>query len=437
VVLSFDDIKGLVKAALQQEHAGATYIWVRDCYPDSVVYNVEKGSATEPGGGIYYRRAFTIASGKDNKVSVTLGPIETVTQQTEYKTVKAFSMAEFSAEADSVVFKGKVFEAGDYPDKGVSFTPAELQAIATQFSPVENDLEHRETILSGQLGKLQNVKAMDGGAWLYGEVALPKWLADLTAGQPIGTSLAFDANKRIVGNALTLNPRIPGAQVAAAFAEFVGKRNSTKDHADLQRVHDLAVTLGANCATEYTAHSPKEKPTMKIKDAIVAIFSAFSGGGNIDPEAELNVGDAPAAPTFTQTPVPAASPEVVRLNAELASLRSAQVAAEAKRFTDGLVAECKLLPAQADGVRALFSAAVRDDLAAGGAQFSAESGEFTPGDRTKALIDVFANAPRHQLTKEQLTGALAVFAGKDDAPAAAINPNEIYENRRQAASGGK
>lgn len=430
--LSFDDIKGLVRAALQQEHAGATYIYVRDCYPDSVVYSIERGQVTEPAGSLYYRRSYVVSSATDGNVSVTLGKLETVAKKSEYATVKAFSMAEFSAETDAVVFKGKVFEAGDYPDKGVSFTPAELQAIASQFTPVENDLEHRETILSGQLGKLQNVQAMDGGAWLYGEVALPKWLADLTAGQPIGTSLAFDANKRIVGNALTLNPRIPGAQVAAAFAEFVGKRNSTRDQNDLQKVHDLAVNLGASCGSTYTAHSPKEKKPMKIKDALAAILAKFSGGGNVDLEAEIGVGDAPA--TFnSQT-----NPDVVRLTAEIENIRAGQIAAEAKRFTDDLVAECRLLPAQADGVRALFTAAARDDIAAGGAKFAAESGEFTPGDRTKSLMDVFKNAPRHSLTKEQLAeaGAGAVFSTSEGAKPPVINPNEIYEDRRKATSGG-
>lgn len=431
--LSFDDIKGLVKAALQQEHAGATYIYIRDCYADSVVYSVEKGNVTEPAGSLYYRRSYVVTSATDGNVSVSLGKLETVAKKSEYATVKAFSMAEFSAETDAVVFKGKVFEAGDYPDKGVSFTPAELQAIATQFSPVENDLEHRETILSGQLGKLQNVQAMDGGAWLYGEVALPKWLADLTAGQPIGTSLAFDANKRIVGNALTLNPRIPGAQVAAAFAEFVGKRNSMKDQDDLQKVHDLAVNLGASCGSAYTAHSPKEKKPMKIKDALSAILAKFSGGGNVDLDAEIGVGDAPATQTFSQP-----DPEVTRLNAELANVRTAQIGAEAKRFTDGLVAECRLLPAQADSVRTLFTAAARDDLAAGGAKFSHETGEFTPGERTTALMAVFNNSPRHSLTKEQLAeaGAHTVFAAKEGAKAPEINPNEIYEGRRKATSGG-
>lgn len=430
--LSFDDIKGLVRAALQQEHAGATYIYVRDCYPDSVVYSIERGQVTEPAGSLYYRRGYVVTSATDGNVSVTLGKLETVAKKSEYATVKAFSMAEFSAETDAVVFKGKVFEAGDYPDKGVSFTPAELQAIASQFTPVENDLEHRETILSGQLGKLQNVQAMDGGAWLYGEVALPKWLADLTAGQPIGTSLAFDANKRIVGNALTLNPRIPGAQVAAAFAEFVGKRNSTRDQNDLQKVHDLAVNLGASCGSTYTAHSPKEKKPMKIKDALAAILAKFSGGGNVDLEAEIGVGDAPA--TFnSQT-----NPDVARLTAEIENIRAGQIAAEAKRFTDDLVAECRLLPAQADGVRALFTAAARDDIAAGGAKFAAESGEFTPGDRTKSLMDVFKNAPRHSLTKEQLAeaGAGAVFSTSEGAKPPVINPNEIYEDRRKATSGG-
>jgi len=427
--LSFSEIESLVRAALVKAHPGASYAWCRDVYPGSVIYTVEVpvaggSSQTEPGNGVYYRRTFGLTEGESG-YEVTLGKAETVTTKREYQTVKAFSLAEFSANDEYVTYRGRIFEAGDYPDKGVSFTPAELVSIADAFLPVPNDLEHSRTILSDKLGELPVVRAMDGGAWLYGELAIPKWLHELTGSEPIGVSLAFDSEKRIVGNALTLNPRIKSAQVAAAFTEFAGKRNSSRDQADLQKVHDLAVSLGAQCGTEYTAHPPKEKKPMKLGEFISKLFS---GGGNVDLEQEIDTGGAPDN-TFTQ-----ADPEKDRLRAELAKARESQIKAEAVKFTDELVRDRRILPAQAPTVQAMFSQAAADDIKSGGASFS-DDGVFAAGDRVKAVRDAWTTAPQHSLTQEQLKGAGVVFADKPESDKPAINPQAIYDARQKAAGG--
>lgn len=426
--LSFSEIESLVRAALVKAHAGASYAYCRDVYPAAVIYSVEipsgNSSKTDPGNGVYYKRSFALTEGESG-YEVTLGKVDTVTTTREYKTVKAFSLAQFSEGDDWVEYEGTVFEAGDYPDKGVSFTPAELTAAASAFAPVENDLEHKNTIFDGKLGGLSDVRAADGGARLVGKLRIPKWLHSVNSGEPLKVSLAWDADKRIVGNALTLNPRIKSAQVAAAFTEFVGKRNSGRDQKDLQQVHDTAVRLGAVCGSEYTAHPPKEKKTpMKLGEFISRLFS---GGGNVDLDQEIDTGGAPATTTF-------ANPEADRLKAEIAALRAQQLKAEAVKFTDELTRDRRILPAQAEGIQALFVQAAADDATAGVATFSNE-GAFTPGDRVKALRSIWTAAPQHSLTQEQLKDALVVEFAKGDAKPA-IDANSIYEGRR-AAGGGK
>lgn len=432
--LSFSEIESLVRAALVKAHAGASYAYCRDVYPAAVIYSVEipsgNSSKTDPGNGVYYKRSFALTEGESG-YEVTLGKVETVTTTREYKTVKAFSLTKFSeGEGDYIEYPGTIFEAGDYPDKGVTFTPEDLIAAAAAFTPVDNDLEHRETLLSGKLGSLSDVQAVDNGNRLVGMVRIPKWFHALNKGEdgkplPIGVSLAYDANKRIVGNALTLSPRIKSAQVAAAFTEFVGKRNSGRDQKDLQQVHDTAVRLGAVCGSEYTAHPPKEKKTpMKLGEFISRLFS---GGGNVDLDQEIDTGGAPATTTF-------ANPETDRLKAENAALRAQQLKAEAVKFTDELTRDRRILPAQAEGIQALFVQAAADDATAGVATFSNE-GAFTPGDRVKALRSIWTAAPQHSLTKEQLKDAIVVEFAKGDAKPA-LDLNSIYEGRR-AAGGGK
>ena len=428
--LSFSEIESLVRAALVKAHAGSTYAYCRDIYPGSAIYSVEipsgNSSKTEPDNGVYYKRSFALTEGESG-YEVTLGKAETVTTTREYKTVKAFSLAQFSEADDWIEYEGTVFEAGDYPDKGVSFSPAELTAAASAFAPVENDLEHKNTIFDGKLGGLSDVRAADGGARLVGKLRIPKWLHTVNSGEPLKVSLAWDADKRIVGNALTLNPRIKSAEVAAAFTEFVGKRNSGRDQTDLQMVHDTAVRLGATCGSEYTAHPPKEKIKMKLGEFLKHIFS---GGGNVDLDTEIDTGGAPekVATSFSD-------PENVRLKAELAAFRAQQLKAEAVKFTDELTRDRRILPAQAESIQQLFVHAAADDVAAGVVCFSNE-GAFTPGDRVKALRSAWTTAPQHTLTQEQLqaSGATVIeFKGGDGEPK--LDATKIYADRAAAAGG--
>ena len=222
---------------------------------------------------------------------------------------------EFSAdptiEDGLVVREGKVFELGNFPDKGFSLNALEADAAIAHFTPVANDLEHKSTILDGLLGDIRGLRR-DGNE-LFGKVAIPRWLDSLIGKDPIKVSLAFDSAKRVIGNALTINPRITDAQVAAAFtagedldaraayeffAEFAGRRNSNKDQADLQAVHDLTSKLGATCAASAFTRSQEKPKPMTFKQAFAAIAAKFSGDEAVDLNAEIGAEVIPPCPSF-------------------------------------------------------------------------------------------------------------------------------------------
>jgi hypothetical protein len=142
----------------------------------------------------------------------------------------AFS-AELAAPAsslgDMVFHRGKVFHTGEFPDKGFSLNTDEARAAVSAFSPVNADLEHKNTILDGKLGGLVGVELGADNETLFGTIAEPKWMFDLlgapTPENPRKVSLTWDkSNKRITGIAHTLNPRIQDAAVFNAYADFSG-----------------------------------------------------------------------------------------------------------------------------------------------------------------------------------------------------------------------
>lgn len=146
------------------------------------------------------------------------------------------------SETDAVVLTGKVVEIGDYPERGFSIRPEEMDEAIAAFHPIPNDLEHSRLrdVLGHSMGELRRLWRV--GKEVFGEISISKWLADLT-GNALKVSLSFNRAKRVVGNALTLSPRIADAEVVAAFSE-----SRSLDPESAQKLHDLAVAHGAVCA---------------------------------------------------------------------------------------------------------------------------------------------------------------------------------------------
>lgn len=227
-----------------------------------------------------------------------------------------------------VVKYGKIFQAGDYPDKKFKLTAEELPTTVSKFaSPVPLDLTHKKTVarLDAKLGSLTQIAAGKNGQ-LYGRVEIPEWLDNLVGkddeGNPIpfGVSCAFGKDKSIVKLAITDTPRVQDAAVFAAFseahpeeelgttelaeevivvdggevddefkrfsenpadipvsllvefaAEFARKHNTSEGQSVLQQIHDVASRSGAICNKPAEFHAAHElKGFQSIHDATVS-----------------------------------------------------------------------------------------------------------------------------------------------------------------------
>ncbi|MBS1716459.1 MAG: hypothetical protein JSS72_01855 [Armatimonadetes bacterium] len=114
---------------------------------------------------------------------------------------------------EPVVLRGKVFELGNYPDRGISLSEQEADQAISEFAPLPLDLEHTgiTQILGHSFGFLNRLWRQ--GRNVLGELTIPRWLAQLLGGA-VHVSLAFNRAKQVVGGALTLQPRIKDARVA-------------------------------------------------------------------------------------------------------------------------------------------------------------------------------------------------------------------------------
>jgi hypothetical protein len=362
--LSYQAKTDLVAAALRKPNPdGAVYI--RDLYDVDVVY-VE--------GEVLMRRSYSI-----DPVTqvVTLGQAERVAEDRVYVPVQVgFSRSE----GDTDIYRGKLFEAGDFPDKGISFTEAELAELVKGVD-VFNNLEHTPTVLDKKLGRTHSMFMK--GSEVHGTVEIPSALRTLINSKTLKTSFEFDRKtKRIIGNAIVMNPRITDAQVVAAFSA--------------------------------PPEASRKGPVMDVIAKMKALLSGVSDDG-VTPV---------VTPTFS------VDPEVARLKAENTRLLQQQADGEAARikaaaatFADDALNANKITPALRDSVVILFGHAVRDDNA-GKACFSA-TGDIIVGERVAALKALVAALPPHSLTTEQIPGK-AVFAGDVAKPASTIDTAAIY-----------
>lgn len=108
--------------------------------------------------------------------------------------------------------KAKLFEAGDYPDKGLTIRPSDIQRLAANFDlPVPVLIEHAESPL--ELGYLTQVEAC--GNELFGLVALTQEAESLVqksgaASLSLGLSPDLAEIREV---SLVRNPRIPSARL--------------------------------------------------------------------------------------------------------------------------------------------------------------------------------------------------------------------------------
>jgi hypothetical protein len=309
-------------------------------------------------------------------------------------------MIEFVATFDDglVVYEGKVFEAGDYPDKDFAIDEAELTASAQQFQGVDLDLEHSafKDVLGNKLGRLEAV--WNRGRDAIGRLRIPRWLHELAGGR-LQTSLSFDRKKRIVGCALTLSPRIADAEVAAAFARFTAEPDDP---------HDLAAPNGAACEAQ-SASSSAAGGTAKETDCMTSLKDRLRVLFGKAPEAVHEAGIDPHELDrieFTEPepkPDPAIQAQLAEFKAANDRLIASQLNVAAAFFADEIVRSAKAVPAQREHLISLYKTAATVD-GQGVIRFS-EAGQIAEGPNLKALRDLFKDAQPHSLFSTQIRNA--------------------------------
>jgi hypothetical protein len=121
----------------------------------------------------------------------------------------------FREEGGEVERECLLFEAGDYPDRGVRILPEDLRAIAANTpDPVPVKIEHLpETPFDGALGVITRLRATGGQLWGTLRLSAEAWRFVQQAGAR-ALSVALDvAGRRLIEVSFVRHPRVAGAQV--------------------------------------------------------------------------------------------------------------------------------------------------------------------------------------------------------------------------------
>lgn len=125
--------------------------------------------------------------------------------------------------------RAKLFEAGDYPDKGVEVTEQHLADLATTFDlPVPVLIEHGESPL--EIGYLIQVEAV--GPELFGTLALTNEanaLVERSGAQSLSVGLSADLDE-IREVSLVRNPRVETARIFGKLVAFESPLQSGDDN---------------------------------------------------------------------------------------------------------------------------------------------------------------------------------------------------------------
>jgi hypothetical protein len=249
-----------------------------------------------------------------------------------------------------VLRTGKVFEAGEYPDKAFSITPEELAEAAASFEPVPIKVEHLDTVFDGKVGRL--TKLMASGKDLFGVFEVPQWLSDLFPGQPMKVSLAWSRGpKRILEASLVTNPRIKDAAFRAAFAAGLG------------------LGPGQEGAGDDPGVMSEKAPTITPEDRTMLdrMRDFFGGGQSSDKGGGASLSDITAAFSNALKPV---HDRLAALEAQSKAEDDEQketkptaddgaVLAAATAFTDDQITAGRVMPSERDGMIAAFTASAK------------------------------------------------------------------------------
>jgi len=399
---SFDEIQTLVRNAIRATLPVGTYTWINDCYDDHAVFAVETPSQ----GTAYFRVDYTI----DDSGLVSLGQSEEVRKRTEWETVVHASVFQFSApvlQADGTyLIDGKIFECGDYPDKGFSLTEVEADAAIEAFEAAPVEIEHLPNIFTTEdkfnIGSLE--KIYRSGKEIFGTFRFSAWVGTALKGVKPKISLGWQSfPKKITEASLVLNPRIVDAKLNAAFSQVRISRTGASMNA-IQRFLASIRGLSEEDIAKFN-QLPETTPTSPpTPDLTAAIDAAVAKA--VTPLIEQFKAVAPTPATDIQTEAAIAN------------------------FEEFLKASKRVAPAQFPTFKEMYRSALTDD---GGGAIQFAQGRPFEGTRTQHIRDLVNGMPELSLTTEGIKGVkMFEFAAEDDGGELqlTVDPKQIVTGKK-------
>lgn len=187
-----------------------------------------------------------------------------------------FGEPELGAESYRVYENSLLFVAGDYPDKGIEVTEADLARMVRATPPLCLNLEHaKEGAFSALVCNVGFIRRMwidpEDPRVVRGEVALPRWLDESLEKKGISMEVPFD-KKRFIGAALTYTPRISEAALMRAVSARLFAQRTYWGRYILQSVHDIVASAGAVCVLPEEAGESEGRTLSFIAETERAAF---------------------------------------------------------------------------------------------------------------------------------------------------------------------
>jgi len=318
-----------------------------------------------------------------------------------------YAAAEVDCE-DTVIRSGKFFEVDrEFVDrKGARFSISadEADERIRRFTPRAINLQHVPTIFDGLLGQVRRL--WRDGVDICAEYEIPRWLHEITRGEPLKVSSEWDiVTKEPVAAALVLKPALQDAVIRAAFsaAQVADPEGQAPPGASPPRPHQSGNRSGSE---RNGIRTDKEKnqtmaETNSLMDRMRALLS----------RAGLPADDGERAQFQSGGRTPPNRAEVEALAQRVAELSAESRMSEAMLFAEQMVREHRAVPAEKPALVAAYCRAAEDDAAHGGTvQFAAGDGSESSLSRVETLKAIYTARPDHSLTAELLRDTLALAA---------------------------
>lgn len=300
---------------------------------------------------------------------------------------------------------GRIFRAGEYRERGLSFSTDDLAGMVAKF-PAEGvpiQTEHINTVwdiaLKDSGAKLARIWTENGGTELFGEFLVPGWakeaLDKIKKTVSVGLTSTFDALREV---SLVLNPRVEDALIFSMATAFKADPSFTAFASAHPAAAATIATVAKTAPDPATPMNPQQ-----IKEAAWTTFSADpKNAGVTREEFEAAFSKTPEPPAkSTEDPVLRAEIDAIKrqMNQQAEFTADQQDESDALKFYRDNIE--KYGPANEEKARADFSLRRRLDrlsAKASGAQFSAnaeESEEATFRKEVEAMPKLFNFGPGH------------------------------------------